>query len=94
MNAPGSTAAQVALLFMLSRYERLQRIADWFPNVECAWKDAGRAHDDLLRAALLCGFAPGRADSHLSTLEWCQRRAELICRTLPNNAADAQRRAA
>lgn len=94
MTARGSTADQVALLFMLARYERAERLVAWFPHLLDLAKEADRRHEALLLAALNCGFEPGRKDGHLSTLQWSRKRAELIRQMLPNNVSEAQRRAA
>jgi len=90
-HAPGSAAAQVGLLASYERYQRAANLSRWFPSIKCLWEEEGRRHDAMLKAALLCGFAPGREDSHLSTLAWVQRRVGLIERALPNHVAEAMR---
>ena len=92
MSAPGSVAAQVALLFMLERYERGERLVTWFPALTFLGPEADRRHDALLKAAINCGFRMGHES--LSILDWSQRRAALIRRVMPNHAHEAQRRAA
>lgn len=94
--APGSAAAQIGLVAMYERYVSQERLANLFPSIECIWREADRRHDDMLRAALNCGYAPGREDSHLSTLAWVQRRVGLIERAMPAHVAEARqdRRAA
>jgi len=92
-HAPGSAAAQTALVAMYKRYQRAANLSRWFPSIPCLWEEEGRRHDAMLKAALLCGFAPGREDSHLSTLAWVQRRVGLIERALPNHVAEAMREA-
>lgn len=90
---PGSAAAQVSLVCTYERYTRQERLAKLFPEVECIWREADVRHEQMLRAALLCGFKPAWDHAHLTCLQWAERRVRLLNITMPNHVAEYRRAA-
>jgi hypothetical protein len=93
VNAPGSAAAQVALV---TAYAEYIGAAELHRTLGGVWLgvEADRTHADLLLAAMRCGFDPAGVHRHVSCLDWAGRRVRLIAKIMPNHVADAARRAA
>lgn len=89
MTAFGSLHHQLNLLMDLEIYERAEKLSALFPKVEPLWRSADRAHNQLLKRAMACGYEPCGRDRLFGTVEWATKRAELIREHLPNNARKA-----
>lgn len=94
MTARGSLADQTALLFMLARWERMEFLARLFTEVPALQAAADAQYIHLLRAAMNCGFEPWGRHWDETCADWSRKRAELIRQMLPNNCAEADKRAA
>lgn len=93
MIAPGSAAAQVALLASYERYVRAEQLCEWFPGIKELGIEADRRHEPMFKAALLCGFDPAWSHAHLSCLTWTERRVRVIETALSNHVREYRRTA-
>lgn len=82
---------QINLVTALEQYESAETLARMFPTL---WGPvADQRHARLCEIACACGFQPGRAHRHLTTLEWARQRAATLKRVFPNHCAEARKAA-
>lgn len=91
--APGSASAQVSLLCCHARYVRAEQLCEWFPEIADLGLEADRRHQQMFRAAMLCGYDPAWKHAHLSALTWTERRVRVLQNTMPAHVAEARKAA-
>lgn len=84
----GSLASQIRLLTVLTSYDLAEGAAKLVPQVVDQQLKADGLHIELTKLAFACGYAPGREHRHLTTVEFCRRRADQLRRV---NCAEANR---
>jgi hypothetical protein len=87
----GHMANQIALLSTLAAYERAERAATLFPSIKGQQEKADRLHARLCEISFACGFNPGREHRHLTTVEFCRKRADALTRTFPIHVAESRK---
>lgn len=91
----GSIASQLGLLACFEAWERAERVAALLPDVLCAndlrflQDEADRRFLGLMRAAIQCGYAPGREDRFETCADWSRQRAEAIRKTFRAHVREA-----